>query len=104
MATPINPALAVVSATASCGAGLFDEAGNIAGEVCFGDLAAHVFFTETGNPIPKRPSPHPNPLPKGEGTQYSPLLGVHQGRAVYLLFNGVLARTVGLAGGNALDA
>ena len=33
---------------------LFDEAGNIAGEVKFTDLAAHVFFTETGVPIPKR--------------------------------------------------
>ena len=36
------------------GAGLFDDAGNIAGEVKFSDLAAHVFFTETGVPIPKR--------------------------------------------------
>lgn len=70
------------------GAALFDEAGNIGGEVRFADLAAHVFFTETGVPIPKRP--HPSPLPKGEGARYSPLLGVHQGKAVYLLFNGVL--------------
>jgi hypothetical protein len=60
------------------GAGLFDEAGNIASEVRFPDLAAHVFFTETGVPIPKR----------SDGK--TPLLGVHQGKAVYLLFNGVL--------------
>ena len=42
-------------------------------------------------PIPKRPrkTAHPGPLPEGEG-EYSPLLGVHQGKAIYLLFNGVL--------------
>ena len=49
-----------------------------AGEVRFPDLAAHVFFTETGSPIPARAS--------GK----TPLLGVHQDKAVYLLFNGVL--------------
>jgi len=57
---------------------LFDEAGNIGEDVSFSDLAAHVFFTETGSPIPKRPQKN------------KPLLGVHQGKAVYLLFNGVL--------------
>lgn len=57
---------------------LFDEAGNIGEDVSFSDLAAHVFFTETGSPIPKRPQKN------------NPLLGVHQGKAVYLLFNGVL--------------
>jgi len=68
---------------------LFDEAGNIAGEVRFPDLAAHVFFTETGSPIPARAS--------GK----TPLLGIHQGRAVYLLFNGVLGDKRP-AGGNVL--
>jgi len=57
---------------------LFDEAGNIGEDVSFSDLAAHVFFTETGSPIPKRPR------------KDCPLLGVHQGKAIYLLFNGVL--------------
>ncbi|MFH2003728.1 MAG: site-specific DNA-methyltransferase, partial [Bacteroidota bacterium] len=33
---------------------LFDETGKIGETVSFGDLAAHVFFTETGMPIPKR--------------------------------------------------
>jgi site-specific DNA-methyltransferase (adenine-specific)/adenine-specific DNA-methyltransferase len=56
---------------------LFDEAGSIRQGVGFGDLAAHVFFTETGAPIPE------------PTTGKSPLLGVHGGRAVYLLFNGV---------------
>jgi adenine-specific DNA-methyltransferase len=71
------------------GAGLFDDSGNIAGEVKFADLAAHVFFTETGVPIPKRAKAD------------CPFLGVHNGKAVYLLFNGVLGdrRPVG---GNAL--
>ena len=60
------------------GNALFDEAGAVSEHVRFGDLAAHMFFAETGAPIPKRAS--------GK----SPLLGVHQGRALYLLFNGVL--------------
>ncbi|MEX0655323.1 MAG: site-specific DNA-methyltransferase [Phycisphaeraceae bacterium] len=57
---------------------LFDERGEIADEVRFTDLAAHVFFTETGLPIPKR------------ARADCPLLGVHDGKAIYLLFNGVL--------------
>ena len=57
---------------------LFDESGAIRASVKFPELAAHVFFTETGSPIPKKAS--------GK----TPLLGVHGGRAVYLLFNGVL--------------
>jgi hypothetical protein len=71
------------------GTALFDEPGNIAGEVHFPDLAAHVFFTETGGPIPAR------------ATGKTPLLGVHQGKAVYLLFNGVLGDRRP-AGGNVL--
>lgn len=57
---------------------LFDETGTIRETVDFSELAAHVFFTETGSPIPQKAS--------GK----TPLLGVHTGRAVYLLFNGVL--------------
>ncbi len=57
---------------------LFDETGEIADEVTFADLAAHVFFTETGSPIPRR------------ARKDSPLLGSFQDRTVYLLFNGVL--------------
>ncbi len=56
---------------------MFDAGGNIAESVSFAELAAHVFFTETGVPIPAR-------------KVKSPLLGVHEGRAVYLLFNGVM--------------
>jgi len=68
---------------------LFDDAGNIASEVRFGDLATHVFFTETGSPLPKR------------ANGKTPLLGVHQGRAIYLLYNGVLGDRRP-AGGNVL--
>jgi DNA modification methylase len=71
------------------GAALFDDAGDIASEVRFSDLAGHVFFTETGTPIPKR----------ADGK--TPLLGMHQGKAVYLLFNGVLGDKRP-AGGNVL--
>jgi len=68
---------------------LFDPFGNVDGEVKFSDLAAHVFFSETGSPVPKRAS------------ERSPLLGVHDGRAVYLLFNGILGDKRP-AGGNVL--
>ncbi|MGD0462793.1 MAG: site-specific DNA-methyltransferase [Tepidisphaeraceae bacterium] len=60
------------------GTALFDAFGAIDLDVGFADLAAHVFFTETGSPIPKR----------ADGK--TPLLGVHERRAIYLLFNGVL--------------
>jgi DNA modification methylase len=53
---------------------LLDTDGGIAPHVRFSDLAAHVFFCETGSPIPTR------------CTGATPLLGVHQARAVYLLF------------------
>ena len=57
---------------------IFDEGGNINPEVKFADLAAHVFFTETGEPIPKR----------ADGK--TPLIGVCNATAYYLLYNGVL--------------
>jgi site-specific DNA-methyltransferase (adenine-specific)/adenine-specific DNA-methyltransferase len=57
---------------------LFDETGNIRPEVSFADLAAHVYFTETGEPIAKR------------ATGKTPLIGQCNGTAYYLLFNGVL--------------
>ena len=60
------------------GCPLFDEYGNVFGEVKFADLAKHVYFSETGSPLP-------------DGTDLStPLIGVSNGRAIYLLFNGIL--------------
>lgn len=55
------------------GVPLFDEFGDIDGEVNFPDLAAHVFFTETGAPIPQK-------------AEDSPYLGHYQNKAVYLLY------------------
>jgi site-specific DNA-methyltransferase (adenine-specific)/adenine-specific DNA-methyltransferase len=68
---------------------VFDETGSIREGVTFGELAAHVYFAETGEPLPKR---------TGGKT---PLLGVHNGKAIYLLFNGILGDR-SFAGGNVL--
>ena len=57
---------------------LFDEAGQIRDTVRFADLARHVYFTETGEP-----------LPRGRVLN-SPLLGVCRGVSIYLLYNGIL--------------
>jgi hypothetical protein len=57
---------------------IFSESGDIGENVKFSDLAAHIFFSETGTPIPKRT------------TGVTPFLGCHAGKAVYLLFNGVM--------------
>jgi hypothetical protein len=56
------------------GVPLFNEFGDIDGEVSFPDLAAHVFFAETGAPIPARAQ---------AGDAY---LGKHGEKTVYLLF------------------
>jgi len=68
---------------------LFDDRGNIRTAVPFADLARHVYFTETGSPLPVAAAPD------------SPLLGVHNGTAVYLLYNGIL-KDKSLHGGNVL--
>jgi site-specific DNA-methyltransferase (adenine-specific)/adenine-specific DNA-methyltransferase len=70
---------------------LFDETGAIRADVKFAELAEFVFFRETGRPLPKL----------GRGERRTALLGTHEGRAVYLLFNGILGdRSVD--GGNVL--
>ena len=56
------------------GAPLFNEFGDIDGEVTFPDLAAHVFFAETGAPIPSK------------AEQGNSFLGTHDEKAVFLLF------------------
>ncbi|MGJ3230657.1 MAG: site-specific DNA-methyltransferase [Oceanicaulis sp.] len=67
---------------------LFDEFGDIASAVTFPDLAAHIFFAETGVPIPEKAA--------------SEFLGVYQDRAVYLLFDEASAHTPREAAGNVL--
>ena len=57
----------------------FDEHGRIAPEVRFATLAAYVWHFETGQP--GQPDQHPFD---------KPLLGVDNGTAYYLLFNGIL--------------
>jgi site-specific DNA-methyltransferase (adenine-specific)/adenine-specific DNA-methyltransferase len=59
--------------------------------VSFAQLAEFVWFVETGSGCP---NPHPTS---------SPLLGVHEGRAVYLLYNGIL-KDKSVNGGNVLTA
>ncbi len=71
---------------------LFDERGRIRGSVRFADFARHVYFSETGEPLPKE-----------RISAKSPLLGVHHGRAVYLLYNGIL-KDKSVDGGNILTA
>jgi DNA modification methylase len=57
---------------------LFDEHGQIKSSVRFEDLARHVYFTETGEPLPR------------ERVLKSPLIGECRGVGIYLLFNGIL--------------
>ena len=55
---------------------VFDEEGQIRRDVRFTVLAAHVWFSETGRPW--------------NGNGGSPLLGLHDGQAYALLYNGIL--------------
>ncbi|MEI9475797.1 MAG: site-specific DNA-methyltransferase [Deltaproteobacteria bacterium] len=57
---------------------LFAADGSIRKEVNFSDLARHVFFTETGEPLPS------------DVTGKSPFIGASNGTTVYLLYNGIL--------------
>lgn len=75
---------------------LFTAEGQIRPDVRFAQLAEFVWFAETGVA-----RPHPGPLPEGEGKELSPLLGVHEGRAIYLLYNGIL-KDKSVGGGNVL--
>ena len=55
---------------------VFDEAGQIRADIRFPVLAAHVWFSETGRPW--------------NGNGDSPFLGLHDGHAYALLYNGIL--------------
>lgn len=71
------------------GTPLFDVEGRIRDTVCFTDLARHVYFSETGEPLPQQ-----------DGSD-SPFLGEHRGVGIFLLYNGILGDT-SVAGGNVL--
>lgn len=79
---------------ATLGEPLFDEKGRIRDTVRFADLARHVYFTETGEPLANKDA-----LKRHS----SPLLGVHHGAAVYLLYNGIL-KDKSPDGGNVLTS
>lgn len=68
---------------------LFDAYGANRDDVNFAQLAEFVWFVETGTGYtpPKKPTP---------------LLGIHDGRAIYLLYNGILQDRSDL-GGNVLN-
>ena len=66
---------------------VFDEEGRIRPDIRFPVLAAHVWFSETGRPW--------------NGGDGSPVLGLHDGHAYALLYNGVLGDRRP-AGGNVL--
>ena len=66
---------------------LFDADGQIRSDVRFAQLAEFVWFAETGSGY--------------TGSADSPLLGVHEGRAIYLLYDGIL-KDKSVAGGNVL--
>jgi site-specific DNA-methyltransferase (adenine-specific)/adenine-specific DNA-methyltransferase len=68
---------------------LFDPTGQIRTDVTFAQLAEFVWFVETGTGF--------------TGRADSPLLGEHDGRAVYLLYNGIL-KDQSAVGGNVLTA
>jgi site-specific DNA-methyltransferase (adenine-specific)/adenine-specific DNA-methyltransferase len=70
---------------------LFTADGQIRADVSFAQLAEFVWFAETGTGFPS------NPLSEG----LSPLLGIHEGRAIYLLYNGIL-KDKSVNGGNVL--
>jgi adenine-specific DNA-methyltransferase len=67
---------------------VFDDKGRINSEIRFEHLAAHIWFAETGTASSSR-------------AMKSPLLGVHNGTAYYLLYNGILGDK-SLSGGNML--
>lgn len=68
---------------------LFDADGQVRSDVTFAQLADFVWFAETGTGY--------------TGQADSPLLGEHEGRAIYLLYNGIL-KDKSVAGGNVLTS
>ena len=68
---------------------LFTAEGQVREDVTFPQLAEFVWFVETGSGF--------------LGNADSPLIGVHDGRAVYLLYNGIL-KDKSVGGGNVLTS
>lgn len=70
---------------------LFDETGKIRDSIRFPELARHVYFTETGEPLPRE-----------RISGKSPFLGCCNGVGIYLLYNGILGDK-SANGGNVLN-
>ncbi len=70
---------------------LFDAAGRIRADVRFDQLAEFVWFVETGTAL------------ESSNQERSPYLGTYQGRAVFLLYNGIL-KDKSDTGGNVLNS
>ena len=68
---------------------LFTAEGQVRADVTFAQLAEFVWFVETGSGF--------------TGKTHSPLIGTHEGRGVYLLYNGIL-KDKSVAGGNVLTS
>ncbi|ANU08702.1 site-specific DNA-methyltransferase [Paraurantiacibacter namhicola] len=69
------------------GCEVFTPDGSISPGIKFAPLAAHVWFAETGAPLAKEAA--------------SPFLGVHEGKGIALLYNGILGDK-SVSGGNVL--
>jgi adenine-specific DNA-methyltransferase len=70
------------------GEAVFDNEQRIKPDISFENLAAHVYFTETNTPMKRR-------------RKKSPFLGIHDGTAYALLYNGILGDK-SVDGGNVL--
>ena len=73
---------------------LFQAEGPIRADVSFAQLAEFVWFMETGTGLAQT---------QQQAKPRTPFLGVHQGRAVFLLYNGILKDKTD-KGGNVLNA
>ena len=78
---------------------LFTPQGEIRSDVRYAQLAEFVWFAETGSGY--TPNALDSQLRGNDAFGASPLLGVFDGRAIYLLYNGILKDKT-LAGGNVL--
>lgn len=92
------------------GEAVFDEQGHINPKVTFKALAAHIWFSETHTPlnvIASKAKQASNGKAKAGSLEMpagkTPLLGVHNETAYYLLYNGILGDT-DPKGGNVLTA
>jgi adenine-specific DNA-methyltransferase len=70
------------------GEAVFDNERRIKPDISFENLAAHIYFSETKTPMKKR-------------KKNSPFLGIHDGTAYALLYNGILGDK-SVSGGNVL--